>query len=387
MNYWLDVFTEKTWQQFREAGGTTSGFSLRRQKIVSQIKPGDILLCYLAHSDKLWVGALEVIGPSQDIRSIWTDEEFSLRLEVRPLVQLEPNQGVQLNSLKEQVTLSQRLADPGLKGMVRASPNRFTDAKEGELIFKLLQKADQNPAKLIQPSLFGVEHTIGKKKVETLVSVPPKDDHVAIVDGPSTSTEEASNTTRHTEIQYHLLKLGADMGLDIWVARNDRSRIWNGQPLGQLPGLIQELPIQFNEATQRTIELIDVLWLKDNTFLAAFEVECTTSIYSGLLRMNDLLALQPNIDIKLYLVSPDERRDKVAQEIQRPTFKLQTKSLQKVCGFLAFSKLMEQAEGIFRLGHAASLRPQFLQNIAEYFGRTDTEVSASMVNTKHVPNR
>ena len=68
---------------------------------------------------------------------------------------------------------------------------------------------------------------------------------------------------------------------------------------------------QFNEATNRTIELIDVLWLRGNTIVAAFEVDATTSVYSGLLRMSDLLALQPNLDVNTFLVAPDERRDKV----------------------------------------------------------------------------
>ncbi len=31
----------------------------------------------------------------------------------------------------------------------------------------------------------------------------------------------------------------------------------------------------------------------------------------GLLRMSDLLALQPNLNIKLYLVAPDEKQSKV----------------------------------------------------------------------------
>jgi hypothetical protein len=66
-----------------------------------------------------------------------------------------------------------------------------------------------------------------------------------------------------------LLTLGAEMGLDVWVARNDRSRIYNGKALGNLPGMVQELPTQFNDATQRTIELIDVLWLKGNSILSA----------------------------------------------------------------------------------------------------------------------
>lgn len=92
------------------------------------------------------------------------------------------------------------------------------------------------------------------------------------------------------------MKLGAELGLDVWVARNDKSRSYNGQVLATMPNMLDELPTQFNEATNRTIELIDVLWLRANTILAAFEIEATTSVYSGLLRMSDLLALQPNLD-------------------------------------------------------------------------------------------
>lgn len=72
-----------------------------------------------------------------------------------------------------------------------------------------------------------------------------------------------------------------------------------------------KLPAQFDEATNRTIELIDVLWLDGNTIVAAFEVEHTTSIYSGLLRMADLVAMQPNLNHRLFTVAPDERREKV----------------------------------------------------------------------------
>ena len=49
----------------------------------------------------------------------------------------------------------------------------------------------------------------------------------------------------------------------------------------------------------------DVL-IEGNSIVAAFEVESTTSVYSGLLRMSDLLALQPNLSIDLFLVAPDD---------------------------------------------------------------------------------
>lgn len=217
--------------------------------------------------------------------------------------------------------------------------------------------------------LFKTKGKVGDKIIDTLVSVPEAEEPEENQQCISSSTETAPSGTDHTQIQFYLLTLGSEMGLDVWVARNDRSKVWQGKTLGSLPNIAEQLPTQFNETTQRTIELIDVLWLKGNSIISAFEVECTTSIYSGLLRMSDLLALQPNLDIKLYLVAPDERRDKVEQEIMRPTFQFRPKPLKNVCGYLSLDGLMKKMEGIKELGLPySSLNPNFLTDIAEYFG-------------------
>jgi len=117
-----------------------------------------------------------------------------------------------------------------------------------------------------------------------------------------------------------LLKLGSDLGLEVWAARNDRNRSSHGKSFTDLPRIRKDLPRQFDEATTRTIELIDVLWLRGHAIEAAFEIESTTVIYSGLLRMADLLAMQPNLNIPLFVAASDERRDKVMVEVNRPTF-------------------------------------------------------------------
>jgi hypothetical protein len=137
--------------------------------------------------------------------------------------------------------------------------------------------------------------------------------------------------------------------------------------------MVEKLPTQFNEVSNRTIELIDVLWLQGNSIMAAFEVESTTAVYSGLLRMSDLLALQPNITIRLFIVAPNERRNKVGQEILRPTFILREKPLNRICGLLSFNTLPERVRAIQEMGLAPSLRPDFLQRMAEYFGEDGEE--------------
>jgi type II restriction enzyme len=96
----------------------------------------------------------------------------------------------------------------------------------------------------------------------------------------------------HTRIQAKLLRLWRDMGLDTWVARNDRSATSDGTRLSDL-ATVDQLPVGLPDAVRRTIELINVIWLRRNEYVAAFEVEKSTLIYTGLLRIADLVTLLP----------------------------------------------------------------------------------------------
>src|SRR6187401_82951 len=124
------------------------------------------------------------------------------------------------------------------------------------------------------------------------------------------------------------------MGLSIWIPRGDRGAVlkeWKGQ--GQP---LERLPLNYDDTTLRTIEQIDVLWLRGRSIVRAFEVEHTTAVYSGILRMADLLALQPNMDIKLHIVAPVAKREKVFQEIRRPVFSLLEKGpLAESCTYVS----------------------------------------------------
>ena len=370
MTYWLNLFTGTTWHEFRSAGGVVTGFRARMRKNCARIQPGDILLCYVTGVMR-WVGALRVVGPSQDNRKIWKDSDFPVRLDVKTILALDPEHGVPMENLQGKVVFFENISyRPGFRGFLRMSPNRFQRDTDGETILAALRQAEAepierpvDPKKLARkPRYFKVPLPKGHKTVPTVVSVPDQDETEATPDKPI-----VESGTRHTEIQHHLLCLGAEMGLGVWVARNDRHRVFNGNALGDLPGNVSELPTQFNDATNRTIELIDVLWLRDNSIVAAFEVEATTSVYSGLLRMSDLLALQPNLNLDLFLVAPDDRRAKVRQEISRPTFAYRQKPLRAICGFISFERLVEKVEGIHELGLATSLKPAFLKKMAEYF--------------------
>jgi hypothetical protein len=172
----------------------------------------------------------------------------------------------------------------------------------------------------------------------------------------------AAGTERaHTRIQWMLAKLAQDLGLRAWIARNDKNAVYEGQRLGDLS--IDELPFRHERTYQGTIERIDVLWLRGHAIEGAFEIESTTAIYSGLLRMADLLALQPNLNIPLFIVAPDDRREHVLREIRRPTFTRLDPPLHSVCRYIAVSKLEQLTET-----HGDTLRymrPDIIDSIAE----------------------
>jgi type II restriction enzyme len=99
--------------------------------------------------------------------------------------------------------------------------------------------------------------------------------------------EDLNEENEHSEMQYHLARLGRSLGYNVWVARNDHSREFDGQRLGELSlghlG-IEDVPASVFD----TLSLIDVIWLhKDGHAVCAFEVEKSTSIYSGILRLHD----------------------------------------------------------------------------------------------------
>jgi hypothetical protein len=174
----------------------------------------------------------------------------------------------------------------------------------------------------------------------------------------------ANQETSHEEVQWNLLEMGASLGLDVWVARNDRNRSFGGRAFQDAPRLREALPRQFEPQVMSVIEHIDLLWLRGNRVEAAFEVEHTTAVYSGLLRMSDLITLHPYLMIRLYIVAPDARKSKVMNEPVRPTFDALEPPLRTVCGFIPYSRLFAEAETVRRYGD--QLKPGFLSGIAEY---------------------
>jgi hypothetical protein len=79
--------------------------------------------------------------------------------------------------------------------------------------------------------------------------------------------------------------------------------------------------------------------------------------------MSDLISMQPNLKIPLYLVAPDERRGKVLTEVNRPTFSHLSPPLNQICRFISIPTLRSKVTQVATL--MRYLKPEFLE---EYTG-------------------
>jgi len=160
---------------------------------------------------------------------------------------------------------------------------------------------------------------------------------------------DLENDRTHTEIQGWLRDLGRSLGFDVWIASNDRNRSWGAGRLGD--GCLESLPPTLERADAAdSIRLIDVLWLESggHRVAAAFEVEHTTSIYSGIVRMLDLaLGLPDQPAHALFLVAPDARENDVRMQLQRPAF---SRVRDINVRFLPYNELASHREAIARFG-------------------------------------
>ncbi len=209
-------------------------------------------------------------------------------------------------------------------------------------------------------ALWKGEHMIKRTDKSISVIVPTAADSEDVEEVDKDSIRESM------QIQALIAKIGTSMGFSIWLPKADRGRVlkaWTPEE-GEL---LEDLPLGYDPTTLKTIEQIDVLWLKKRTIVRAFEVEHTTSVYSGLLRMADLVALQPNINIKLHIVAPVTKHDKVMQEIRRPVFSLlEGRALSDMCTFLSYDSIKDISES----KHLAHLSDKVIEEYEEKAGES-----------------
>jgi hypothetical protein len=227
---------------------------------------------------------------------------------------------------------------------ITSSHNDLTDLQTNIELY--LDEANQIRNKKINKKPLKIKDVTKSKDI---VAIEPEK-----LDLPIQEDESA-----HSKAQKALIRLGKITGASVWIASNDRNRIHQGKTLGD--GCLSSLPnLGLSKEAVSRISLIDVIWIKQNAPVCAFEVETTTSIYSGLLRMSDLLSVVPALNIKLFIISPKERQGKVLAELGRPTF--QKIGLSDFCRFISSEDLESLVEKV--KGFQGHVQPSILDAIA-----------------------
>ncbi|MDB5833713.1 MAG: hypothetical protein JWR14_3543 [Caballeronia sp.] len=345
--YFTDLLSPETYEAFTRSPRDISGFRRRQMNMAEKINPGDVFICYLTKLSR-WIGLLEVVeGPfiDEQPRFLSENDPFVVRFRVRPTVWLDIEKGIPIHdqSVWEGLSFTRGLkqGSTAWTGKVRGSLVNLGDQDGAFLAERLTAQAiEGKPYPLDEQDKRNLAtHIVNRPDKVVAVSVPDDASAVDLTEHvPETETRES------IRMQAQLANIGAKMGMKIWIPRADRGgvlREWANEE----GALLDRLPLNYDETTLRTIEQIDVLWLKGRSIVRAFEVEHTTSVYSGILRMADLVALQPNMNIKLHIVAPETRRDKVFQEIRRPVFSLLEKGpLAEYCTYLSYASLHKLAE-------------------------------------------
>ncbi len=157
---------------------------------------------------------------------------------------------------------------------------------------------------------------------------------------PSVGSQDSKSIAlnlSHWQAQTLIGGIGALKGYSVFVPPNNVELLDWGlvkpfQVIGALPAYVEE--------RTRFVSEIDVIWVdhKHDAIAAAFEVEHSTPIYSGLLRFNDVLLTCPGVS-RFFVVSNESRRDLFARQIQRPTF--QRSGLNELASFLDYSNVFD----------------------------------------------
>jgi hypothetical protein len=342
MSYWTDIFTLETWAQAEVRGFRVTGFPPPTPGkggysigMFERVRPGDVFLCYCKSPARRWVGALRVQGEVfESDEPVWGltdagDARYPWRYVVEPVVTLDPARGIPGAKIAAELDFLRRLKQWGT--YLQRSLNRVPD-RDGERLLAMLREPREpvpieiprrhprpREAAALEPTLLDAQ----------ALSLKPQSGQV--------QTEEALTEPRtHTEIQVKLRDIGLFEGFDVWVA--DRGTLWNERPLGE--ECLTDLPVVAADRTRSVMRVIDVIWFRKGPGhpVRFFEIEHSTSVYSGLLRFNDVMIDFPIPEA--FVVGDGEKTlAKFEREIARRTF--EHSGLRKVTRFL-FDDLVRQ---------------------------------------------
>ena len=278
MAYFIDLFSPETYEAFKRSPQNVSGFRLRHKNLAQRINAGDKFVCYMTKLSR-WVGVLEILSESYiDDSPIFypKNDPFVVRFRVKPIVLLDVEKGIPIHEdlIWQSLSFTRDLEKKSIAwtGKVRGSLVQLDD-NDGEFLEKTLcgqmrggTVYEVDPEEYKKLSV----HPVQRADKVVLVSVPEKP--------AEESLEQSDKEPRESiRIQALLADLGSRMGMSIWIPKSDRGgvlREWKSAN----NHLLEKLPLNYDDTTLKTIEQIDLLWLRGRSIIRAFEVEHTTAV-------------------------------------------------------------------------------------------------------------
>jgi 16S rRNA G966 N2-methylase RsmD len=124
--------------------------------------------------------------------------------------------------------------------------------------------------------------------------------------------------SQHNEIIAILAETGHAQGYKIWIGKKEQTD-YAGGILGTKKLLQDYVDADLSKVSSikdlKTVEMIDLLWIRGNKVVTAFEVESTTTMTSGLVRGSNL-----SLDVPKYMVIPQEREEQLQRKMKSPMF-------------------------------------------------------------------
>lgn len=120
----------------------------------------------------------------------------------------------------------------------------------------------------------------------------------------------------HWDVMGLLLELGNLLGFDTYVADRAKKSKLLEKSLGEI-ALLNEIPPFTYQRHLETVKNVDVIWFKEEFPAYCFEVEHTTGVTMGLLR---LYQIRKFIDTKFFVIAPTEIISKFEAEIAKDPF-------------------------------------------------------------------
>lgn len=226
MNYWTDLFTPETYEAFTRSDRSVSGFRETQRGMAERVRVGDKFICYMVRMSR-WIGVLEVLdGPFVDDTPIFLPEvdPFIIRFKVSPTAWLPINQTlpIQDEAVFSRLTFTRSIQDGGYwLGPLRRSLHKLDD-EDGQFLTDLLVRQSK------EQKTFEVDHDHYERALKHRIQRPDGSVTVTVPDDLSEPNEDVTQTPTDREsirIQADLCRIGAAMGMKVWLPNADRSRV------------------------------------------------------------------------------------------------------------------------------------------------------------------